>query len=311
METQRKLDEDSVERINERIRIRRRVRDAQVRDALKKLAVEAVPAQQTGGLEIAQYALRHHVLYECCRGIADRDYGRLDEAKALGRSRLDSLRTAGTAGPSGDILFLWKAQAQKRVDGMYDSDPYIVTALPPAEPVPDIFREALVRLGESRYREFFVAGPGIAVILERRERTDAHNSYTLSGLPATIYLDLSASPVRMAESILHETVHCWFNEALAAEGEQLAADMRIYSPWKGTERPIANFLHAVMAFGVLQQYFADMANSDRSDGWDRKYCTTRRGLELENLQAARDALGSRIEEIHSCDLRRVIRSVLA
>jgi HEXXH motif-containing protein len=312
MNSAAQLDEYSIERINEEIRAHRRARDAKVREAFAELAVKLVPVEDAGNFEMTEYALRHHVLYESCRGVADGDRARVECAKVLATSSLVAESRACTVSPSGVTLFLWKAQTQQRADGMYDTDPYIVTSLPPRDQrVPAIFREALAQFDESRYRLFFAAGPGIAIILNERERAEAHNSYTLSGLPATIYLDLSASPVRMAESILHESVHCWFNEALAALGEKLAPEVRVYSPWKSAERPVANFLHAVMAFGVLQRYFRDMADSDRVDGWDREYCSIRSGHELDNLRIARRALGSRLDDVQSRDLRRIIRALLA
>jgi HEXXH motif-containing protein len=301
----------AVEQINEGIRAYRLARDAKVRCAFRELAVELEPIENTGSFEIVHYALRHHALYEACRAAALDDRQRMNQAKAVAASGADSIRVACTESPAGGTLFLRKNQTQRRADSIYASDPYIMTALPRQAPeVPSVFRSAMEHLRRSWSQLFFAAAPGVAIILDERDRGEAHHSYTLSGLPSTIYLDLSGSPVRMRESILHETVHCWLNEALAAEKEQLPADVLVYSPWKGVERPIANFFHAVLAFGTLQRYFCDTAADAHTDPWDRSYCLTRSALELENLQAARRALNQRLSHLRSRRLRAVIGALL-
>jgi hypothetical protein len=288
------MEQDLIGRLNERISASRRERDFKVRTAFRELSVPLSPAESAGPLEVTCYALRHHALYEACRGVAAEDLQRVEEAKRLAALEPRLIATACIESPAGAVLALWKDQTRRRPDHIYASDPYIVTDVP-ASPhsVPDAVVEAMNRLRGSAYRDFFQAAPGIAILLDPRERDEAHHSDTLSGLPATIYVDLSRSLVRLAESILHETVHCWFNEALNAEDEHLPVICAI--PGGAATRSAPGCDRACLESFVDRFLQALAARDPTRVAWSKGAIFTENNVRLEigdGLWGTADGLGS-------------------
>ncbi|MFX0574720.1 aKG-HExxH-type peptide beta-hydroxylase [Nocardia nepalensis] len=98
----------------------------------------------------------------------------------------------------------------------------------------------------------------IVCLLETKSPDATLNSWTISRLPGTVFLDHTADPSILARDIIHEAGHNWLNDALAATGTTISDEVSFYSPWKKTQRPAFGLLHACWAF-PLTMLFATRA----------------------------------------------------
>jgi HEXXH motif-containing protein len=155
---------------------------------------------------------------------------------------------------------------------------------------------------------FCAAQPGAIVALQFKSREEVSSSYTLSGLFGTIYADFSDSALRNAESVLHESVHCWFNEAMASLGASPSPEAAWYSPWKGCLRPASAFLHAALTFSVLVSFWMIARDLLSLTDWDRAYAADRMASERTNLSNIRHDFQEAVSLLPDVGLRDFVRS---
>jgi hypothetical protein len=89
-----------------------------------------------------------------------------------------------------------------------------------------------------------------------------HISYTIKPLYCTVFMENTTSPVRIAETLIHEGCHSYLNMILDYEGLNLDSKS-YYSPYKNTQRPTSGILHAVMAFSTLIYFFETLLGSSK------------------------------------------------
>jgi hypothetical protein len=149
--------------------------------------------------------------------------------------------------------------------------------------------EAAVWLRLGDHARYVSSTLGLAVVLSRVGQADTTHSYSLQGLPATAYCELASDSLRMAEVLLHESAHCWFNEQLLADRRALEESPLWFSPWKECQRPAFGILHGALAFSGMCSLFAAALNSGRCSPFQRLYCEQRcrsEGLRLRAVEAA-------------------------
>jgi HEXXH motif-containing protein len=146
--------------------------------------------------------------------------------------------------------------------------------------------------------------PGLMVLLEDKRFEAGNNSYTLSDIYGTIYLDVNSSLLRTAETMFHESSHLWLTETLAAYRIGLDPERSYFSPWKGQERPAFGMLHAITIFGLLAIFFRRMSDHPTLTPDERRYCVVRRRLERKNLRGC----GAALEEICAQQIRNEVVS---
>ncbi|MFG1793973.1 aKG-HExxH-type peptide beta-hydroxylase [Nocardia sp. NPDC049149] len=96
----------------------------------------------------------------------------------------------------------------------------------------------------------------IICLLRSKAPTDTLDSWTISRLPGTIFLDHINDPTVLARDIVHEAGHNWLNDALAATEIAIHDSRTYYSPWKRTPRPAFGFLHACWSFPLTMLFTA-------------------------------------------------------
>lgn len=126
--------------------------------------------------------------------------------------------------------------------------------------------------------------PGVLALRVHKIFEDGMNSYALSDIYSSIYLDTNESRLRTAETILHEASHCWLTEVLQAFQIDLEGGKHYFSPWKGVERPAFGMLHATVIFAVLAVFFRRMAEDPRLSELEQRYCAVRIEMERANLR---------------------------
>jgi HEXXH motif-containing protein len=139
-------------------------------------------------------------------------------------------------------------------------------------------------------------------------------SYSSATEPGVAYINVKSAPLlRLAEDLLHESVHIRLHEIEARSDFVTTSgrDERFYSPWRREWRPLRGLLHAVCTFTAGAMFFDRMRTGPWSES--RRRWLARRLLEerasvamtlviLEN--AARRGLLTRAG-------RRVVRDAVA
>ncbi|GGV01519.1 hypothetical protein GCM10010495_10760 [Kitasatospora herbaricolor] len=104
----------------------------------------------------------------------------------------------------------------------------------------------------------------VACLLRTKQLGDTLDSWTITRLPGTVFLDHVSDPVVLARDLIHEASHNWLNDALTATACKINDGELFYSPWKQTTRPAFGFLHACWAFPLTMIYTSRVL--DRTSG---------------------------------------------
>ncbi|MEV0963697.1 HEXXH motif-containing putative peptide modification protein [Streptomyces sp. NPDC049910] len=137
--------------------------------------------------------------------------------------------------------------------------PYYVLG-PDNEPAPadlcDLAAHAFAVATDTGFGNLLDAHAVVVCLLGAKELGDTLDSWTITRLPGTVFVDHVQDPVVLARDLIHEGGHNWLNDALAATGCKIDDQARFYSPWKQTMRPAFGFLHACWAFPLTMLYTA-------------------------------------------------------
>ncbi|MEU6295297.1 aKG-HExxH-type peptide beta-hydroxylase [Streptomyces erythrochromogenes] len=115
-----------------------------------------------------------------------------------------------------------------------------------------------------------LAAHAVVVILLRAKRLgQTLDSWTITRLPGTVFLDHVGEPVVLARDLIHEAGHNWLNDALTATGCKIDDQAEFRSPWKQSMRPAFGFLHACWAFPLTMLYTAKVL--EHADGEVRSF----------------------------------------
>ncbi|MGK9230880.1 hypothetical protein KXS07_02505 [Inquilinus limosus] len=112
---------------------------------------------------------------------------------------------------------------------------------------------------------------GVVVTLNPRAFGEHLESYTVTALRCTVFLDYYVTPLRNAETLVHEAAHNWLNLAFDTFQEPLPETPTWWSPWRGVERPVAGMIHAVFAFGCVVGFLEAASKLGILDDTERTY----------------------------------------
>ncbi|WP_067854051.1 aKG-HExxH-type peptide beta-hydroxylase [Nocardia shimofusensis] len=101
----------------------------------------------------------------------------------------------------------------------------------------------------------------IICLLTQRDLTSPLNSWTITRLPGTVFLDHADDPTLLARDLIHEAGHNWLNDALTATKVTLTDTNTYYSPWKDSQRPTFGYLHSCWAFPLTMIFAARAADT--------------------------------------------------
>lgn len=127
-------------------------------------------------------------------------------------------------------------------------------------------------------------------------------SYSSPRRPGVAYVHVRSAPlVRLAEDLLHETVHMRLHAIETARplvhraGRVREGDSegpRFWSPWRREWRPVRGLLHGACTFMVGAAFFERaIAAPVRWPSSRRRWLVKRRDEELENVRVSLEALG--------------------
>ncbi|MFI1864376.1 aKG-HExxH-type peptide beta-hydroxylase [Streptomyces jumonjinensis] len=115
------------------------------------------------------------------------------------------------------------------------------------------------------FGDLLAAHAVVLCLLRAKSLGETLDSWTISRLPGTVFMDHVDDPVVLARDLIHEAGHNWLNDALAATGCKISDTARFHSPWKQTTRPAFGFLHACWAFPLTMLFTAHALTSTEGD----------------------------------------------
>ncbi|GHB09998.1 aKG-HExxH-type peptide beta-hydroxylase [Streptomyces chryseus] len=146
--------------------------------------------------------------------------------------------------------------------------PYYVLG-PSTEPAPPALRDlaavAYTAATDAGFGDLLAAHAVVLCLLRTKSLADTLDSWTITRLPGTVFMDHVGDPVVLARDLIHEAGHNWLNDALAATGCKIDDQAHFHSPWKKTMRPAFGFLHACWAFPLTMLYAAQALKGATGD----------------------------------------------
>ncbi|OBA49575.1 hypothetical protein A5780_32190 [Nocardia sp. 852002-20019_SCH5090214] len=131
---------------------------------------------------------------------------------------------------------------------------------PNTEPAPPLATELVAAAfdigAEYGFGDLIADHAPIVCLLIERKLGEPLNSWAITRLPGTVFLDHVGDPTILARDLIHEAAHNWLNTALAAADVELDDGKTWNSPWKNTRRPTFGFLHSCWAFPLTMLFAA-------------------------------------------------------
>ncbi|MFD6183830.1 aKG-HExxH-type peptide beta-hydroxylase [Streptomyces goshikiensis] len=136
----------------------------------------------------------------------------------------------------------------------------------PAQPhLCNLATDAYASAARAGFGDLLAAHAVVLCLLRTKNLGETLDSWTISRLPGTVFMDHVDDPVVLARDLIHEAGHNWLNDALAATGCKISNTTHFHSPWKQTMRPAFGFLHACWAFPLTMLFTAHALNSTTGD----------------------------------------------
>ncbi|MGV9266573.1 aKG-HExxH-type peptide beta-hydroxylase [Kitasatospora sp. NPDC003701] len=171
----------------------------------------------------------------------------------------------------------------------------------------ELARAAYALADDTGFGDLLAGHARILVFLGRKGYNDTFDSWTISRLPGTVFVDHIDDPAALARDLIHEAGHNWLNDALAATGCKLDDQALFHSPWKRTPRPAYGFLHACWAFPLTMIYTARVL--ERTEGAGRRFLTSYLDLQRTFLAGTGPDHARALALVPDPDLREHLRAV--
>ncbi|MEV4560894.1 HEXXH motif-containing putative peptide modification protein [Kitasatospora sp. NPDC049285] len=157
------------------------------------------------------------------------------------------------------------------------------------------------------FADLLAAHAFVLCLLRNKQLGDTLDSWTISRLPGTVFLDHVGDPVVLARDLIHEAGHNWLNDALAATSCKISDNEHFYSPWKQTTRPAFGFLHACWAFPLTMIYTARVLH--RTSGDLHRFLTAYLDQQRDLLAGTTDDYARALQLITNDGLRARLQAV--
>ena len=216
-------------------------------------------------------------------------------------------------GQSNVILVVSSIQCHEVVNHAYETPLLVCTAgaVRDACAKPHLeYAAALEVLNNLEFNNTVDGCVGVVVELQRKQLLEATTSYTLSGMPGTIYCDRIESKVRLAETLLHESTHTWLNHAFSRLQPNGFSTKEYWSPWRHKSRPAYGIVQATLVFSILCQFFEKCRSSDQFSPVDRAYAGARLKVEIQVLRSSLVTLSAALDEVEDVALRTLMAEEL-
>jgi len=140
---------------------------------------------------------------------------------------------------------------------------------------------------------------------------DTTKSFTISGIPHLVFLSDCDKPIKLAENLIHESLHDELNMFMNYYELTEQKNILYYSSWRDDPRPIRGLLHAIYVFtGIFSFYSQSLRTNNTFMQCDKDFMLFRYTsiyyelylayYQLEQVKIELSPLGSRfIETLNS------------
>ncbi|MBE1582299.1 HEXXH motif-containing putative peptide modification protein [Nonomuraea angiospora] len=304
-----------LESLEPRLLERRRMAGGRLRESLAAL-VPLVPGADVrrvfGGLEPESrkgFALLHHMAEEVREATASRDAERLVQGFQIPAAGEGSPAELDTE--AGPVRFVDGALCHSAFSAESGTTTTWLSAEALRSPAPisaEFARDACAAVWRTGFGAYLQHGLSAVVLRGHFDETGTLFSYSMAKFPYTIFLDWSDDPFIFGECLLHESAHCWLNDAFLAFEEPLSTEPFGPSPWKdGVMRPAFGLIHAAHAFSILTSYFRDVKDDPSVSSETREYCAVREKVERARLRSAEVTVTRALDQMRAQELAEVVR----
>ena len=157
------------------------------------------------------------------------------------------------------------------------------------------------------FADLLAAHAVVLCLLRAKKLGGTLDSWTITRLPGTVFLDHVGDPVVLARDLIHEAGHNWLNDALTATACKISDNDHFYSPWKQTTRPAFGFLHACWAFPLTMIYTSRVL--ERTSGDLRRFLAAYLDQQRTLLAGTSDDHAHALKLISDDGLRSRLRAV--
>jgi HEXXH motif-containing protein len=262
----------------------------------------------------AEWMMLSHIMYEVTEGAKARNRGRVASALTLwddlprypgARVRDSDDRLDTLVGVLSDDLTAASVEAEMPV--------FALTA-PMIYSVEDSWRSlvaaAIECVNTASFGRYLDLALSLVVLLHPRRFGDGRSSWANEAFPCTIFTDFYLDPYLLSKDILHETIHGWLNEAMAARRIELPPTPAYYSPWKGKLRPAYGIIHSGMAFSHVVMLLARLASMDDTPAHVKLYARTRIGDEAQRLREAEPGIRAASAQMRCEELEAILDAAM-
>ncbi|MFF3015906.1 aKG-HExxH-type peptide beta-hydroxylase [Streptomyces sp. NPDC057939] len=262
---------------------------------------------QPSGLGIAaDYSLAHHALEGAENAARSHERDTFDWYTANPHTGAATNSTSTVLGPrvivTPDLTDLPRSPISET--------PYYVLG-PGTEPAPGPLRtlaaDAFATAEATGFGELLAAHAVVVVLLRTKQLGQTLDSWTITRLPGSVFLDHVADPAVLGRDLIHEAGHNWLNDALTATGSKIGDQGEFHSPWKQSMRPAFGFLHACWAFPLTMIYTARAL--EHAEGDVRRFLAAYLDQQRAQLAATAADHPRALELVSDEDLRERLATV--
>lgn len=277
--------------------------------AIKKVLL-STESSETTEVHVNGMALRYAIIHHLIEG-AER-VAKAFDATALTWYRTRALRevlSRGIAGPR-DMLVITLPSVDAMLNSSISDTPYYLLNETDATASPslcELVTDSLITANDNGFGLLLSQHASVICLLAERRAGEYLNSWTITRLPGTVFLDYVRLPTIVARDLIHEAGHNWLNDALTACKISLEGVGEYYSPWKRSMRSTFGFLHACWAFPLTVIFSRQMI--PHTDSTTRQilsgYLMRQQELLLETSHSHKQAL----RLLSNDDLRERLRYI--
>lgn len=224
----------------------RRARIAAIEDVLSTSKVSETVSEPEGGVAL-RYAVIHHLIERAERVART---GNLPALTWYRTTAVSDVLARSIAGPREPHVIAAPSPDAMLTSPVSDTPYYLLneTDATASPPLCRLVIESLLTADQSGFGALLSQHASVICLLNERHAGQYLDSWTITRLPGTVFLDYLPLPTVVARDLIHEAGHNWLNDALSACKISLDGMGEYYSPWKRSMRPTFGFLHACWAF---------------------------------------------------------------
>lgn len=255
-----------------------------------------------------EFALLHHTLYQIRQCSITQDTQGVIEASSIWKNSSDKLCSVLNT-KLGNILILNSQTCLLHNDDCLDSPIFLTSnaALLGEPPVKHMYLDQIIEcISVSGLLNFVEFNVGLIVLMESRNFGESTNSFCVSPLLGSLFMDYTDDVIIAGEILIHESIHNWLNQCLLALNIELPLQPTWYSPWKKIQRNAFGIIHATAAFSIVAKYMNYFTDASNILTTTQEYYQFRYDTQVQQLKKMESSFREALELINDRRLFRIL-----